>query len=196
LTLRVSLQVKVSPSHTLLAYLVDYTGDEHFELVVVDLASGERRPDTVSKISRTLCWGDDDSLFYLTKDATKRPHRLWRHVLGTPAESDALLHEEGDAKFWLGAYKSRSGRFLFAHAGSKETSEIQFIDLKAEGARDAKLRPIEPRAHGLKYTVRLGTPATRAPTPAHARAPSARSTTMAPTASSCGRTRTALSTTG
>ncbi len=90
-------------------------------------------------------------IFYLTKDATKRPYRLWRHALGTAAESDTLLHEEGDAKFWLSAYKSRSGRFLFAHAGSKETSEIQFIDLKAEGAGDAKLRPIEPRAYVAQY---------------------------------------------
>jgi oligopeptidase B len=143
--------VKVSPNHLLLSYAVDYTGDEVYELVVVDLSSGATLPDSVKKIAGSVAWGDDSTLFYLTQDAQLRPHRMWRHKLG--ADTDVQLFEESDEMFWLGLGKSSSGRFMFAASGSSETSECHFIDLKAEGASDAQLTVIQPRTFGLRYDV-------------------------------------------
>ena len=72
--------VKMSPNHSLLAYSVDYTGDEVYELVIINIKTGETLPDSVKKIASSLSWGDDNTLFYLTQDEQLRPYRMWRHV--------------------------------------------------------------------------------------------------------------------
>ena len=46
---------------------------------------------------------DNKTLFYVTEDAAKRPHKLWRHTLGEPKEKDVLVYEEKDELFRLGA---------------------------------------------------------------------------------------------
>ena len=145
--------VKCSPNHALLAYSVDYTGDEVYELVVLNIASGEVLPDRVQKIASSLQWGDDSSLFYLTQDKQLRPYRMWRHILGSESSTDVQLFEEKDEMFWLGMGKSNSGRFMFAASGSSETSEFWFIDLKATDANVATMTCVQPRTFGLRYDV-------------------------------------------
>ena len=145
--------VKMSPNHALLAYAVDFTGDEVYELVVMDVSTGNVLPDSVKKIAGSVQWGDNLTLFYLTQDAQLRPYRMWRHKLSSDSASDTQLFEETDEMFWLGMGKSSSGRFMFAHSGSSETSECHFIDLKAKGANDASLTVIQPRTFGLRYDL-------------------------------------------
>jgi oligopeptidase B len=143
--------VKVSPDHSMLCYAVDYSGDEVYQLVIIDLATGEKKSDSVMKIAGSLQWGDDSTLFYLTQDAQLRPYRMWRHILGTDSSTDVLLFEEKDEMFWLGLDKSSSGRFIFAASGSSETSEFWFLDLKAKDAHTSSLTCIQPRTFGLRY---------------------------------------------
>ena len=45
---------------------------------------------------------DNKTLFYVTEDDAKRPHKLWRHTLGEPKEKDVLVYEEKDELFRLG----------------------------------------------------------------------------------------------
>ena len=67
--------VRVSPNHQLLAYTVDFSGNEVYELIVIDLRSGEQLPlpESVKEIYSYVLWGSDASLFYLTQDAQLRP---------------------------------------------------------------------------------------------------------------------------
>ena len=144
--------VKVSPNGNLLAYAVDYSGDEVYELVVINLErGGEVLGDSVKRIAGSLSWGDDSTLFYLTQDAQLRPFKLWRHKLGTDASADSLLLEESDEQYWLGMGKTMSERFLLAETSSSETSEIHFLDLKDNV--DGELTTLQPRTFGLRYEV-------------------------------------------
>jgi oligopeptidase B len=148
--------VKTSPNHALLCYAVDFTGDEVYQLQVVDLLTGEMLPGArfPEKIARSLSWGDDGTIFYLTQDAQLRPFKMWRHKLAADGDAtDDLLFTEDDEQYWLGMGKSRSGRFMFAASGSSETSEAHFIDLHAPGAGDAQLTVVQPRTFGLRYDL-------------------------------------------
>jgi oligopeptidase B len=35
-----------------------------------------------------------------TVDEAWRPYRVWRHVIGTPADADVVVFEEADERFW------------------------------------------------------------------------------------------------
>ena len=147
--------VEPSPSQRLLAYTVDATGFETYDVRFVDLQTGEAMDETLKEVDGGIAWGDDDRFLYYAKmDDTHRPYQLWRHALGTPQAEDVKLLEEADELYWMGFGKTRSGRFLVTQLETKETAEVHLIDLRAaEGSAEAAPRMMAPRERGVLYEV-------------------------------------------
>ncbi len=117
----------VSPDSRLLAYSTDFAGDERFTLRIKDLTTGELMPDEIPNTFYSTAWGIDNStIFYLTVDDAWRPHKVWRHTVGSTAD-DELVYEEADERFWVGVDLSRSQRYIVIDIHSKLTSEIRLI---------------------------------------------------------------------
>jgi protease II len=123
--------VVTSPSHKLVAYSVDFSGDETCVMFVKNLETGQIvHHDENLVISGSLRFGaDDNTLFYLKQNAVKRPFQIWRKRLDND-QPDELLFEELDELFWTGIYKSLDGKYLFVEASSTDVSEIHFLDLE------------------------------------------------------------------
>ncbi|MEP6650057.1 MAG: oligopeptidase B, partial [Lapillicoccus sp.] len=101
----------VSPDGTRLAYAVDVTGDERYDLHVRDLATGADLDDGVTEIGAGVAWSlDGRYLFYTRYDDAWRPFQVWRHEIGRPADEDVLVHEETDEVFRVGVGSSRDDR--------------------------------------------------------------------------------------
>ena len=141
----------VSPDGNLLAYSVDLSGDERFTLKIKDLRTGEVLADEVPNVFYGSAWSRDGSvIFYLTTDEAWRPHRVWRHTIGTPTSDDVLVLEEGDERFWLGVSLTRSEEYIVIDSHSNVTSEVCVIP----AARPHESpRVIAPRRHGIEYHV-------------------------------------------
>ena len=74
----------VSPDENLLAYSVDTTGDEVFELRFRDLRTGTDLPDRIPRTYYGGAWSADSQwFFYTVHDQAYRPFQLWRHRIGT-----------------------------------------------------------------------------------------------------------------
>ncbi|MFY1697217.1 MULTISPECIES: S9 family peptidase [unclassified Solwaraspora] len=141
----------ISPDGRWLAYSTDFTGDERFTLRVKDLASGQVLPDEIPSTFYGTAWSADGSvLFYLTVDDAWRPYRVWRHRVGTAADTDDVLYQEDDERFWVGVELTRSERFILIDAHSKTTSEVRALP-----AADPTAEPvvIAPRRQGVDYSV-------------------------------------------
>ena len=122
---------EVSDDGALLAYTTDNTGFREYTLHVKDLATGKVFPETVPKVSSVAWAADDKTLFYTTDDAAKRPYRLYRHVVGTPVSSDALLYEEKDEMFRVYVLRSRSRAYLMAASSSHTADEWRILPAAA-----------------------------------------------------------------
>ncbi|WP_205328380.1 S9 family peptidase [Glycomyces sp. YM15] len=119
----------VSPDGNLLAYAVNYSGDERFTLRFKDLRTGDDFPDDIPNVFYGGSWSLDGSVFFYTKvDDAWRPYQVWRHVLGEHEDKDVLVHQEDDERFWTGIDLTRSERYLFIVSGSKITTEVQYLD--------------------------------------------------------------------
>jgi oligopeptidase B len=141
----------VSPDHRLVAYSVDYDGDEVFTLRIRDLETGQDLPDEIGGTSYGSAWSLDRSvLYYTTLDEIKRPYRVWRHRLGEPVERDELLHEESDQRFYARLGMTRSQRLVVLHLQSAVTSEARLLE--AADPR-AGFRMVEPRRQGIEYLL-------------------------------------------
>lgn len=161
-----------SPDHTYVAYTVDVTGGETYELRVRHIGTGvERAVDTVKETSGSFAWGlDSGTIFYGSLDEAHRQHKVWRRTFtardttaaaaNTASEAvDECLWTEDDEVFSAFLSKSLSHRFLFFGSGSSETSEVHFLDLEADAAARAAGTPppasvlVEPRRKGTLYDV-------------------------------------------
>jgi oligopeptidase B len=143
----------VSDDGRRLAYTVDFTGFRDYALYVKNLETGLLEADHVDKVA-SVAWSADLSiLFYVSEDAAKRPYRLWRHRLGTPAADDVLLSEEADPLYRLHVWRSRSRAFLFALSGSFTTTEVRCL---GAGDPHGAWRLLLAREKGHEYYVDHG----------------------------------------
>jgi oligopeptidase B len=139
----------VSTDGHLLAYSTDFSGDERYTLRVLDLRTGRLLPDVVENTMGGVTWDlKASTLFYTTVDEAWRPHKVWRHVLGTDARDDVVVHEETDERFWVGVGRSRSDRYLMIVSGSKTTTEYRVLGADDPGGEP---RVVAPRRQGVEY---------------------------------------------
>ncbi len=141
----------ISPDGFLLAYSTDNTGFRQYTLHLRDLRTGEDLPDTAQRVG-SLVWGaDNQTLLYTTEDEqTKRQDKLFRHTLGNPQSADALVYEEADERFNLGAGRTRDGKYLLLEAGSHTASETRFLDATDPAGT---FTVIAPRVDEQEYSV-------------------------------------------
>jgi oligopeptidase B len=142
--------VEPSPDGRLLAYAVDRSGEEVFELRFRDLATGTDLPDVVPRAYYGGAWSADSaSFFYAVPDDLNRPFEVRRHVLGA-ASPDALVVAEPDARFELEVAASRDGAWVVVEARSRTTSEVRLVPAAAPGSPPLL---VCPRRDGVDYSV-------------------------------------------
>ena len=102
---------RLSPSHDILAYSIDPSGYETYEVRFKDLRTGKHLPDVIESTAGGVSWGHgDDEVYYSTQDDAHRPDKVWRHTLGTPQSSDACVLSEDDELFCVGFGRTSSGK--------------------------------------------------------------------------------------
>jgi len=138
-----------SPNHRLLAYSVDFAGDETYTIRVKDLQTGALLADTIPNTYYTLEWANDNATFFYTVlDEAKRPYKVFRHTLGVA--EDALVYHETDERFNLEVQKTRSGAYIIIEIGSSLTSEVRYVSADRP---DGALSIVLPRVQGTEYDV-------------------------------------------
>ena len=142
--------VATSPSGKILAYSVDGSGYETYNVRLKDLASGEERDEQITDTGGGVAWVDEATFFYVKLDAQHRPFQVWRHVLGTAQDDDVKVYEDLDDLFNVGCWTSRDGSLLLIESESKETSEIRFVPTATP---DAEPTLVRAREFGVRYDV-------------------------------------------
>ncbi|MCE9545259.1 MAG: S9 family peptidase [Planctomycetia bacterium] len=144
--------MEVSPDQRWLLYGIDNSGSEQFTLHVKDLKEGKLYKDEISNAGEAVAWANDNrTIFYTTRDASNRPYRLYRHVMGADPKQDVLVYEEPDKAFFLSIARTRSEKYLVMELASNTTSEVRYLDASQPlGA----FQIIEPRKQGVEYSVR------------------------------------------
>ncbi|MBN3468301.1 S9 family peptidase [Pseudomonas savastanoi pv. phaseolicola] len=137
----------ISPDHQRLAYSLDTSGDEVYQLYVKELSTGQISSLPFEDCDGSMTWANDSqTLFFGELDETHRPGRLHRHILGNA--SAELVFDEPDGRFFLHCFRSSSERQLIILLNSKTTSEAWVLD--ADHPQQA-FTCLAPRSEGHEY---------------------------------------------
>ena len=143
-----------SPNHKLLAYSVDYTGDEVFTVSVKNLETGAESEGEIRKASYSLEWAADNAtLFYTVLDSAKRPYKVYRHRLGdreSGVTGDVEIFHETDQRFDLEVSKTSSRAYLLIGSASSLTTEIRWL---RSDEPEGEFRVALPRTLGVEYDL-------------------------------------------
>ncbi|HEY1758213.1 MAG TPA: S9 family peptidase [Bryobacteraceae bacterium] len=138
-----------SPDHKLLAYSVDYAGDEVFSVSIKNLETGAVSEGEIPKASHSLEWADDNAtLFYTVLDSAKRPYKVFRHRLG--AADDLEIFHEADQRFELEVSKTSSRAYILLSGTSSLTTEVRYLPADQP---EGEFRVALPRAQGVEYDL-------------------------------------------
>jgi oligopeptidase B len=141
----------VSDDGNLLAYSTDTTGFRQYDLHIKDLRTGEVLADQAQRVGSVVWTADSRTLFYTVEDEeTKRQFQLFRHTVGSPRSEDALVYEEADERFNVGAGRTRDDKYIVLESASHTTSEEQF--LSADNPQ-GQWTLIEPRSENIEYSA-------------------------------------------
>ena len=142
----------ISPDHQRLAYSLDTSGEEVYQLYVKELSSGAVSSLPFEDCDGSMTWANDSqTLFFGELDDTHRPHKLYRHKLGEA--SAELVFSEPDGRFFLHCYRSSSERQLILGLDSKTTSEAWVLDASTP---EQAFVCMAPRSEGHEYSVDHG----------------------------------------
>jgi oligopeptidase B len=138
-----------SPNHRLLAYSVDFEGDEAYTIRVKNLDTGALLPDEIPNTYYSLEWGSDNATFFYTiLDPAKRPFKVFRHTLSV--KKDPLVYHETDERFTVELSKTLSRAYILINIGSSLTSEVRYVSAdKPKG----KFQVVLPRVHETEYDI-------------------------------------------
>src|SRR5579862_1101917 len=144
--------INVSPDNRYLIYSVDTTGRYLYHAYIKDLQRGILLNDNFPSAFGNTVWANDSkTIFYDTKDSVSlRTNKIWKHILGSPAENNILVYEEKDETAYANISKSKSEKYIFISSGYTQTYETQFIS--ADSPNDTP-RVIAPREKNFYYDV-------------------------------------------
>ncbi len=142
-------QIVISPDAALVAYTLDLSGGEIYDLTIATI--GGVVIETLRGVAHGLAWANDSrTLFYAVANDAWRTYRIYRHTVGTAQSDDALVYEEPDEAFAIGLRRDRSGRYALIEIQAPQTNETRTLALDA---------PAEPpqlllaRQKDIQYTA-------------------------------------------
>jgi oligopeptidase B len=118
-----------SPSHHWLGWAADTRGSETYTIRVRDLST-RADLDRIERTSGEIVWGRSSAFFYYIElDASQRPYRVMRHVVGEQQSADVEIFREADSGWFVGLDVTQDDRFGFIDIHDHETSECWLLDL-------------------------------------------------------------------
>mgnify|MGYP001031161339 CR=1 FL=1 len=122
--------LNISLDNNILVYALDTNGRRNYDLIFINLKTGKILKDRISKTDGNGVWANDNNtLFYIKNDPiTLLGDKVFKHRIGTKTTKDQLVYEETDKTFYMGIWKSKSGKFIIIEQGSTLANDYHILN--------------------------------------------------------------------
>ena len=161
----------ISRDDKLIAYSVDYNGNEHYTILIKNLQTGTMLQDEIPNSIGPIVWnGISDGFFYTSVTQNWRTKEVKFHTLGHHHDYDETIYFEPDidgqdSTFGVHIRKSADEKLLFIYVESKDIREVYYRQIdpcqqddehdidKLPNKNAGKLHKIVAREQGKIYQV-------------------------------------------
>jgi len=137
----------MSPNHKLLAYSVDFLGNEKYVIKILDLEQGKYLPDEIPNTSGSIVWHNTEPLFFYTPvNEDMRRDKVMMHKLGSNG-TDTLIFHEKNPLYFVGIGQSNDKKYMFISANGHDDDECFYIDLNHDNFKPTLLLSRKDKVH-------------------------------------------------
>ena len=134
-----------------LAYNLDASGAENYEVFLKELATGKVSPTGITKSAGGLQWAlDNKTLFWVERDDNQRPYAVFAKNIHDAKAAPRLVYKETDPGFFVSVGESDSGNFIEISSHNHTTTELWLIP---SNAPDTAPACVSPRHAGREYSI-------------------------------------------
>ncbi|OJW78725.1 MULTISPECIES: S9 family peptidase [unclassified Spirosoma] len=145
---------EVSDNEEMAIYAEDVVSRRLYTLRIKNLKTGKTYADKIPDVEAdNFAWAaDNKTLFYIKKDPqTLLGYQVYRHVLGTSPQTDALVYEEADNQFYMGLGRSKSKKYIAI--GSDHNGVATEYRLLEARQPMGQFKVFLPREKGHEYDI-------------------------------------------
>lgn len=143
--------VEISKNDKYVAYAVDYSGAERYDIIVQEISRGSIVDSAVTNAFPYVEWDNGSGgFYYIPADENWRAREVRYHMLNSDVKDDQSIYYEDDETFGVGIHKSLSERFLYIDSRSSNSNEIRYIDLDSV---EKSLQLLSQRREDVEYQV-------------------------------------------
>jgi oligopeptidase B len=144
--------LSISEDNKWASFGVDTVSRRQYTIQVKNLETNEILPFKIENTTGGSTWaGDNKTFFYTRKDAvTLRSEKIYKHILGSDTNDDAVVYHEKDETYNVFVYKEKSKKYLVIGSGSTLTTEYRILEAKNP---DGEFRLFQKRTRGLEYSI-------------------------------------------
>jgi oligopeptidase B len=143
--------VSISPDHKLLAYSIDFAGDEIYMIKLVNLETKEYLPDLISDTKGAIIWHEKlHGFFYVLANKEMRADTVMFHELGSDVSNDKKVFHEENKLYYLHMGMTSSREFAVIQSATHGDTESYIVSLKNE---DISPTLVKARQLNIKYNV-------------------------------------------
>jgi oligopeptidase B len=155
-------ELQVSPDNQWLAFTVDTTGDERYQLYLKNLETNEITAMPHNNIMGAVYFSKDSQSIIYTALAKDKwiSESVKIHTIGTSSSLDKTLYTEADDAYFLEASPSSDGEYLIINSAQQENNEVWVIamdDLEGKPSllksRNTNFRLSVDHANGMFYII-------------------------------------------
>ncbi|HJD59426.1 MAG TPA: S9 family peptidase [Rickettsia endosymbiont of Omalisus fontisbellaquei] len=124
-------KVAMSPEQNLMAYSVNFTGNEQYNIKIYNLKEQKYLPDEIKDVAPVIIWHEQLSgFFYITINENQRWDKVMFHRLGEDVTQDKLIFEVKNPLHFISCEKSSSREYIFINSGDYNENEIYVISMR------------------------------------------------------------------
>lgn len=122
--------LQVSPDNKILAFSEDKVSRRIYTVRFKNLETGEFYEDKVPNASAGGAWANDSKTFFYTSknEISLLSEKIGRHTLGDDVAKDEIVYFERDPSFYIGVYRSKSGKYIIIYNNSTISSDFHILD--------------------------------------------------------------------
>ena len=142
--------ISVSPDHSMVAYSIDFTGNEKYTIKILDLNTSQYLQDEIPDTLGDIIWHEKiNGFFYTPTTDNWRCEKVMFHTLGKV--DDKQIFWEQDPLYQVSVGKSSSKDYILIGSGGHSSNETYAIPMLDTQKMEAKL--IIPKEEDIFYDI-------------------------------------------
>lgn len=122
--------IAVSPDNNLMAYSVDFSGDEKYTIKLYNLQESKYLSDEIPNTIGSIVWHENlEGFFYTPTNENWRHDKVMFHKLGDEFDNDKLVLHETNTLYNVDVSKSSSKQYIFISVSGHDNNEVYFIPM-------------------------------------------------------------------